>query len=181
MFASTVTTSLMLLLAGAPGLLTAQDVTALTAAQTSGMGEQKDMRVHFGLNDAEITAEDRDRLAVAAKCLRANSNVRIELVGHADERGTSEFNLALGERRALSVKKYLEGLGVPGAQMKTLSLGEERPVAEASDEASWAQNRRVELFTPGGFNISASVCGAATVAEAQPKEAEQKPKEEAKP
>ena len=78
------------------------------------------------------------------KDLKANGN-RVVLEGHADERGTREYNMALGERRAKAVQRYLVLQGVSPAQLELVSYGEERPVATGNDEQSWAQNRRVEL------------------------------------
>ena len=83
-------------------------------------------------------------LDVHAKDLKANG-ARVVLEGHADERGTREYNMALGERRAKAVQRYLVLQGVSPAQLEVVSYGEERPVATGSDEQSWAQNRRVEL------------------------------------
>ncbi|MNY60164.1 Peptidoglycan-associated lipoprotein precursor [compost metagenome] len=83
-------------------------------------------------------------LDVHAKDLKANGN-RVVLEGHTDERGTREYNMALGERRAKAVQRYLVLQGVSPAQLELVSYGEERPVATGNDEQSWAQNRRVEL------------------------------------
>ena len=80
----------------------------------------------------------------AAKDLKGNG-ARVVLEGHADERGTREYNMALGERRAKAVQRYLVLQGVSPAQLELVSYGEERPVAMGSSEESWAQNRRVEL------------------------------------
>ena len=74
--------------------------------------------------------------------MKANPSVTVTVEGHADERGTREYNLALGERRANSVKDYLAALGVNPSRMKTISYGKERPVASGSNEAAWGQNRR---------------------------------------
>jgi peptidoglycan-associated lipoprotein len=83
-------------------------------------------------------------LDVHAKDLKGNG-ARVVLEGHADERGTREYNMALGERRAKAVQRYLVLQGVSPAQLELVSYGEERPVATGSDDSAWAQNRRVEL------------------------------------
>ena len=82
------------------------------------------------------------RLDAQAQWLQRYPSVTVRIEGNADERGTREYNLALGERRANSVKDYLAALGVNPARMKTISYGKERPVASGSNEAAWGQNRR---------------------------------------
>ena len=102
--------------------------------------------VYFGFDDATLSPEARQSLSDAWQCLQQNSYRRILLAGHTDERGTTEYNLALGERRADAVRKYLSGLGAEARRLKTLSYGKERPFASGHDDASWARNRRVELI-----------------------------------
>ncbi len=99
-------------------------------------------RVFFGYDQYDITTEGRDTLNRQATWLQQYPNVRITIEGHADERGTREYNLALGERRANAVKNYLVALGVAGSRITTISYGKERPAVPTSDETSWAQNRR---------------------------------------
>lgn len=101
-------------------------------------------RVHFEFNQSALSSEARAALDRNAECLRKAPRA-ILLSGHADERGTEEYNLHLGERRAQSVKKYLLALGVEERQLTTVSYGEERPSAPGQDERAWAQNRRVEF------------------------------------
>nr|WP_114227793.1 MULTISPECIES: peptidoglycan-associated lipoprotein Pal [Sphingomonas] len=98
--------------------------------------------IHFDTDQSDIRESDRTVLAAQAKWLLANPNVRASIEGHADERGTREYNQALGERRATAAKNFLIGQGVPEARLLTISWGKERPVALGSDEASHAQNRR---------------------------------------
>lgn len=102
--------------------------------------------VYFGFDDATLTAEARQSLSDSWQCLQQNSYRRVLLAGHTDERGTTEYNLALGERRADAVRKYLTGLGAESRRLKTLSYGDERPFALGHDDAAWARNRRVELI-----------------------------------
>ena len=91
----------------------------------------------FMLRDDAKAALDKD-----AKLLRDNVDVNITIEGHCDERGTVEYNLALGEKRANSARDYLVNAGVPVARIQTVSYGKERPFAEGHDESAWAQNRR---------------------------------------
>ena len=98
--------------------------------------------VHFGLDQYDIDPEARAILDAQAAWLAKYPNVRVTLEGHCDERGTREYNLALGDRRANAAKNYLAERGVSPARISTISYGKERPVALGSDEASWAQNRR---------------------------------------
>ncbi len=98
--------------------------------------------VLFGLDQYDIDAEARRILDSQAQWLTQFPNTRITLEGHADERGTREYNLALGDRRANAAKNYLAARGVSPARITTISYGKERPIALGSDEGSWAQNRR---------------------------------------
>ncbi len=100
--------------------------------------------VHFEFDSHSLTASARRVLAENAECIRQKSG-RITLEGHCDERGTQEYNLALGERRANSVRRYLIDLGIPADRLRTVSYGKERPVDHRSNEDAWAQNRRVEF------------------------------------
>ncbi len=84
-----------------------------------------------------------------AEWLRQYPNVRVTLEGHADERGTRDYNIALGERRANSAKNYLASLGIDASRISTVSYGKERPVALGSNEGAWAQNRRAVTVTIG--------------------------------
>ena len=99
----------------------------------------------FSFDESDITSEGRDRLADNARLLNAASNVRIVVEGHCDERGTNEYNLGLGERRASAVKNYLVSLGVSASRIKTISYGEEKPFAAGHNEAAWKQNRRAHF------------------------------------
>jgi peptidoglycan-associated lipoprotein len=98
--------------------------------------------IFFGTDMSDIDAEDQAILAAHARWLLANPNVRASIEGHADERGTREYNHALGERRANAAKNYLTSQGVPENRLLVISWGKERPVAPGSNEQAWAQNRR---------------------------------------
>ncbi|MCK6417358.1 MAG: peptidoglycan-associated lipoprotein Pal [Alphaproteobacteria bacterium] len=99
-------------------------------------------RVFFGYDRFDLTAEAQTTLDNQAAWLSRYPNLRVTVEGHCDERGTREYNLALGERRANSVKNYLAAKGVDAARITTISYGKERPAVPGSDETSWAQNRR---------------------------------------
>ena len=98
--------------------------------------------IYFDTDKFDIDAEDQAALRQQAQYLQQFANVRATVEGHADERGTREYNLALGERRANAAKNYLVSLGVASDRVTTVSYGKERPVALGSNEAAWAQNRR---------------------------------------
>ncbi len=100
--------------------------------------------IHFDYDKANIRPEDASVLDQKASILQANPNVRIRISGHCDERGSDEYNLALGNRRATAAKQYLVSHGIEAARIETVSYGEERPLAQGHDEAAWAQNRRDE-------------------------------------
>jgi peptidoglycan-associated lipoprotein len=99
-------------------------------------------RVFFDYDKNDIKAEGRQVLQRQADWLKKYSNVTVTVEGHCDERGTREYNLALGERRATAVKKMLVALGVPANRVSTISYGKERPAVVGSNEAAYAQNRR---------------------------------------
>jgi peptidoglycan-associated lipoprotein len=104
-----------------------------------------DRTVFFAFDSAEIRAADRELLRMHGKNLADNPDLSMRLEGHADERGTREYNIGLGEKRAQAVKAALLVQGASTGQLTTVSYGEERPAALGSNEAAWAQNRRVEL------------------------------------
>ena len=99
-------------------------------------------RVFFDYDKSAVRADAKVTLDKQIAWLKQYPSYAITVEGHADERGTREYNLALGERRANSVKQYLTANGIPAARVKTISYGKEKPVALGSNEAAWAQNRR---------------------------------------
>lgn len=99
-------------------------------------------RVFFDYDSYDLRPEARATLEGQARWLGQYSNLNITVEGHADERGTREYNLALGERRANAVRNYLVALGVDGSRINTISYGKERPAEVGSDDSSWARNRR---------------------------------------
>ena len=99
-------------------------------------------RVFFATNETVLTTASRETLRKQAALLRKNSNINVVLEGHADERGTREYNLALGERRANSAKDYLMTYGISSNRISVISYGKERPVNSGSNPLAWSQNRR---------------------------------------
>ena len=99
---------------------------------------------YFEFDSSTLTPEARDALDKHIALLQTNDK-RVRLEGHTDERGTREYNMALGERRANAVRDYMVVNGIPGYRIETVSYGEEQPIAYGSGEANWSQNRRVEL------------------------------------
>ena len=108
--------------------------------------------VHFAYDQYAIEEADRATLQKQATWLQQYPNVRVTVEGHADERGTREYNLALGARRANSVKEFLVSLGVSTARVDTISYGKERPMCTESNESCWSQNRRGITVVAGGAN-----------------------------
>lgn len=104
--------------------------------------------VHFAYDSYALNAEARDVLAANAEWLKENPRASTEVEGHCDERGTIEYNLALGVRRAQAIKDYLVSLGVAASRLSTISYGEELPVCRDSGESCWARNRRVHFVPP---------------------------------
>jgi peptidoglycan-associated lipoprotein len=104
--------------------------------------------VHFAYDSYELDGEARDVLAANAEWLKDNSRARTEIEGHCDERGTVEYNLALGARRAKAVKDYLTTLGISGDRLSTISYGEELPLCREQSESCYARNRRVHFVPP---------------------------------
>lgn len=102
-------------------------------------------RIHFAFDSSELSQQAQDLLKSKAKILKENSGVGLVIEGHCDERGTDEYNMALGERRARAAYEYLILLGVDADRMDLVSYGEERPLVEGHKEKAWAKNRRDEF------------------------------------
>lgn len=127
-----------------------EDITVQDqVSETTLNNEQKDVftlkDIHFQFDKSDLHSDSRAYLETMAAWLDENRSLKISIEGHADDRGTSEYNLALGARRADAVKRYLEILGVDSKRLSTISYGEEMPVAEGQNEAAWAANRRVHF------------------------------------
>lgn len=110
--------------------------------------------VYFDYDESAIKAEAREKLRAKAEILRSNPDVELRMEGHADERGTSEYNIALGNERAEAVIQVLSGFGLDADRFSSVSYGEERPAAQGSNESAWSRNRRVEfILTAGGDEL----------------------------
>ncbi len=129
---------------------------ARARANSGSLASTLTAMIHFDYDQAELRASDRAILDAKVPILQANSGVTIQVAGHTDERGSDEYNLALGQRRASAVKAYLVQHGIADSRIQTVSYGEERPIAQGEDESAWAQNRRAEFaITGGGGNLHA--------------------------
>jgi len=106
--------------------------------------------LHFDFDQSSLTAESRSRLQKLADVLREHRTLEVKISGHCDERGTEEYNLALGQQRAGAAKKYLVDLGIEANRIDTISYGKERPLDPRHTEEAWALNRRDEFTAAGG-------------------------------
>ena len=136
---------------------TAPETTTTTTTETKGPtpGSRADFlaqagsdTVHFATDSSDLDGESTAILSKQVAWLQKFPNVRVTIEGHCDERGTREYNLALGDRRANSAKNFLISNGVAASRISVISYGKERPVATGSDEESWAQNRRAVTVVP---------------------------------
>ncbi|HET8713353.1 MAG TPA: peptidoglycan-associated lipoprotein Pal [Gemmatimonadales bacterium] len=110
--------------------------------------------IHFDLDRSNIRPDDMATLDQKVAILQANPDLRIRIGGHCDERGSDEYNLALGNRRAQAAKQYLVSHGIDASRIETQSWGEERPLVDGHDESAWSQNRRAEFeIVSGGDNL----------------------------
>jgi peptidoglycan-associated lipoprotein len=135
--------------AKAPGSETMVQKTPLAAEEEAGKKvaatakpDRELADIHFDYDKSALRAKDREILKGHAEWLLKNKNYAVIIEGHCDERGTTEYNLALGERRAVEAMNYLVGLGVVKDRIKTISYGEERPLDPGHNEDAWAKNRR---------------------------------------
>jgi len=116
--------------------------TSVAPGSTGDFRQNVGDRVFFDTDASTVREDGRQTLNRQAEWLKKYTNYQITVEGHCDERGTREYNLALGERRANAARQYLIAQGIPAARLKTVSYGKERPDPVGSDEASWARNRR---------------------------------------
>ncbi|RBW49786.1 peptidoglycan-associated lipoprotein Pal [Marinobacter sp. F3R11] len=131
------------------GGISSSSMTEEERMEAQQQAEQEALRsittFYFDFDTSEIKPEARDVLMAHARYLSSNPGQKVRLEGHGDERGSKEYNLALGERRANAVQRFLIVNGASRGQMETVSYGEEKPAVMGSSESAWAQNRRVEL------------------------------------
>ena len=127
--------------------------SSLEALQKGTLGtsaEEGPLRdIHFDFDRRDLRPDAREILKGHAAWLKANPRVRVEVEGHCDERGTSEYNLALGAKRAESARRYLIDLGIAPDRLSTISYGEELPICKEQNEACWAKNRRAHFVVKG--------------------------------
>lgn len=126
----------------------AEEAAAKEAARKKATLEQM---VFFDYDQSALRPDARTVLDAKIQILRADPKVTLRIGGHADERGSTEYNLALGIQRAQSIKDYLAGYGVDVGRLQTVSYGEERPMRDGHDEGSWSQNRRGDFTITGGL------------------------------
>ncbi len=130
----------------------ARDSTAEVRAETNRVRDALARRVHFEFDRSSIRAGDASVLDQKLAILQRNPNLQIQITGHCDERGSDEYNLALGNRRALAAKRYLTDRGIAESRIQTSTMGEERPLAMGNNEDAWTQNRRDEFAIVSGGN-----------------------------
>lgn len=130
---------------------------------SAGLAECGNMRVHFDTDSADLRDEDKQSLNRVARCLKADQSLRIAIEGNADQRGSTEHNLQLGDRRATSVASYLATLGVSEAQLRTVSYGEDNPLCVDKDEGCYSKNRRASIKTRGGAGTKAATRRSTTM------------------
>jgi len=124
----------------------AADSEGLEGGAVDGAAASPDRIIYFEYDSSEVRSEYRPIIEAAAGYLAANPNASVALEGHADERGSREYNLALGERRAQAVQRQMVLIGASASQVRTLSYGEERPADPGHDETAYGLNRRVEVL-----------------------------------
>ena len=120
----------------------ASEGSELSAAEREALGLRT---IYFDFDQFALSASARETLRRNAEILKSHPEIRVEIQGNCDERGSEEYNLALGERRANAVKRYLVDLGVPSSRLRTVSFGEARPAVQGHDESAWRYNRRADF------------------------------------
>lgn len=110
-------------------------------------------RVYFDFDSSTLGGDSKAALDANVTIMQDHADVRVEVQGHADERGTTDYNIALGQRRAQAIVDYMQAKGIAGSRVKTVSYGEERPLASGTDETAWAQNRRAEFRILAGADV----------------------------
>ncbi len=129
----------------------ARDEAARLDRMRMALRDTLGQRTFFDFDRSDIRTQDRPALARKVAILKANTGLTIRIAGHADERGSDEYNLALGARRAASARTYLVNMGIAPARIEVVSLGEERPLVVGHDESAWKMNRRTEYTPVAGF------------------------------
>jgi peptidoglycan-associated lipoprotein len=140
-----------------PMVTKATVTTVPEAPQTEVPSVVKDMmanfeRVFFELDAHTLSDEAKAALQANVEIMQGKTDIKVEVQGHADERGTTDYNLALGQKRAESVRSYMMGMGIGADRIQSISFGEERPMVEGSGEGAWSKNRRAEFTITWGAN-----------------------------
>lgn len=131
-----------------------QPITPPAKAQEAAQASQaRDLRaslekVFFDFDSATLSKDARDKLSRDAEIMKKDHDVKVQIEGHCDERGSDEYNLALGEKRARAAMHYLTSMGIPADHLSVISYGKEKPADTGHDQAAWAQNRRDEFVVP---------------------------------
>jgi len=112
---------------------------------SDALAECTQLRVHFQLDSAEIAEGERSSLERLARCMNGDGSLKVTIEGNADERGSTEYNISLGQRRSLAVEKYLQRLGASDDRIKAISYGKEKPVCNEHNESCWSENRRAAV------------------------------------
>lgn len=124
-----------------------KEAPAVSAEDTQSAAQSISLEsIYFDFDSYVLTTNSRETLAKNAELLKKNNSANIQIAGHCDERGSDEYNLALGEKRAKAAMNYLTTLGIKGSRLSTISYGKEKPVDPGHDEAAWAKNRRDEFI-----------------------------------
>jgi peptidoglycan-associated lipoprotein len=129
-----------------------RDTDAERDAELRRLTAVLEQMVFFDYDDSTIRPDAQEALAAKVPFLRANPSIRMRVDGHADERGSVEYNLALGMRRANAVREYLTGFGLDASRFETYSFGEDHPLVAGTGESAWSQNRRAEFRVTAGLN-----------------------------
>jgi peptidoglycan-associated lipoprotein len=127
-----------------------RNARAMNAREADALRSTLREAIHFDFDESDLRDDARSRLAAKLPILLANPGLTLRISGHADERGSDEYNLALGQRRAAAAQRYLTERGVADGRIETVSFGEEQPVAAGGDESAHAANRRAEFEITGG-------------------------------
>lgn len=127
-----------------------QDSIAAENARMEGLRSTMTSTIYFDFDRSELTDQARSTLDQKVPILRANPNLTIRIAGHTDERGSDQYNQALGQRRAAAARRYLIAQGIPESRVEIVTFGESRPAAMGSDEGAWSQNRRAEFEIVSG-------------------------------
>ena len=144
--------------APAPVVEEAPKVVKATPAHVEEMAANFNL-VFFELDGSDLNAESKAALDSNVKIMQSHPDLKVEIQGHADERGTTDYNLALGQRRANAVRTYMTSIGVAPSRLQVVSYGEEKPRVEGSNESSWSKNRRCEFRITWGGDSETKVIG----------------------